>query len=59
MHSTSPESTTTHLSREDEARERGGVDPRELVQDRHGGEHPVAIAHLGFPAEGSVDQNRR
>ena len=55
----SPEGTTTHLSREDEARERGGVDPRELVQDRHGGEHPIAIAHLGFPAEGSVDQNRR
>ena len=40
--------TGTHLGREDEARERGTVDPGELVQDGHGGEDPVAIADLLF-----------
>ena len=37
---------STHLPREDEARERGAVDPSELVQDGHGGQDPIAIADL-------------
>jgi hypothetical protein len=35
-----------HLGRQDEARERGAVDPRELVQDRQGGQDPVAVTNL-------------
>ena len=47
----------THLSREDEARERRGVDPRELIQDRQRGEHPIAIAHLkGWGSAGNEQQ---
>ena len=61
MRGIAPECTrgATHLSGEDETRERRGVDPCEFVQDRQGGDHPVAVAHLGSRTGVSVGTDTR